>query len=342
VVIGLGEDLERAARELRARTEAPLVTGLSVAGSALVACAPVRLPDLFAGSPALVAVELAPRGGTLAVRGQTAGGVYERQLEVAPAPAGAEGGVAAALFGRESVEDLETRLAAGEEREPLDRAVERLGLAFQISTRLTSWVAVSEEATVDPTRPTRRVRVAQELPYGMSAEGLGLRSVSRPGAVRTTDTVHVLFQEAALGPARVRPARSGGRARKQAAPRPAAVDRGERIASGPSRMPEEEAAPVKHPLRLTATARKVGGSTVLEAEVGEPGLAWDPPATVRVRLRDGRELEVEVDAATTGAAALAPGQILRLVFRAPALDPEEIAEVGIDLDGGDLVLSVKC
>ncbi len=50
VVIGLGEDPERAARRLVSRTAAPLVTEVEVHGSALLDAAPARLPDLFAGA----------------------------------------------------------------------------------------------------------------------------------------------------------------------------------------------------------------------------------------------------------------------------------------------------
>jgi Ca-activated chloride channel family protein len=80
-----------------------------------------------------------------------------------------------ALFGREAVEDLETRLAAGGDAREIDASIERIGVDFQISTRLTSWVAVSEDITVDPGDPLRRERMPHELPYGVSAEGLGLR-----------------------------------------------------------------------------------------------------------------------------------------------------------------------
>ena len=44
-------------------------------------------------------------------------------------------------------------------------------MRFQISTRLTSWVAVDQVTAVDPRDPTRRVHVPQNLPYGMSVEG---------------------------------------------------------------------------------------------------------------------------------------------------------------------------
>ena len=92
-----------------------------------------------------------------------------------------------ACYGREAVEDLEMRVAAGPGGY-LDRQIETLGLDFQIATRLTSWVAVIEEATVDPGQPMRRERIPQALPAGLSVAGLGLRapafSVSRCGWAR--------------------------------------------------------------------------------------------------------------------------------------------------------------
>jgi Ca-activated chloride channel family protein len=125
-----------------------------------------------------VGVALRPEGGDLVVRGRTPEGTWEQRLQVAPVAAGEGSAAVGALFGREAVEDLEMRLAAGWGAREIDAAVERIGLDFQISTRLTSWVAVSEEATVDPGDPLRRQRMPQELPYGMSAEGLGLRPAS--------------------------------------------------------------------------------------------------------------------------------------------------------------------
>ncbi len=72
------------------------------------------------------------------------------------------------------------------------------------------------------------------------------------------------------------------------------------------------------------------------------GLAWDPPAAVRVRLGDGSLVEVEVDpGATTAPATLTSGQVLRLVLRAPGLDPARVAEVVLEGGGSPLVLWVK-
>src|SRR5262249_14824318 len=145
VIVGLGEDAERAAARLVARTSAPLLVDLVLGGSALVEHAPAKLPDLFAGAPALIGVALRPDGGELTVRGRTPEGTWEQRLRVAPAAPGEGSQAVVALFGREAVEDLETRLAAGGDAREVDATIERIGVDFQISTRLTSWVAVSKD-----------------------------------------------------------------------------------------------------------------------------------------------------------------------------------------------------
>ena len=177
VVIGLGEDPERAASRVVARTSAPLLVDLALSGSALVEHTPSRLPDLFANAPALVSLALRPEGGDLVVRGRTPEGSWEQRVRVEPRREGEGNPAFSALYAREKVEDFEMRLAAGGDVREIDRAIEGVGIDFQISTRLTSWVAVSEEQTVDPSDPLRRERMPHELPHGMSAEGLGLRPV---------------------------------------------------------------------------------------------------------------------------------------------------------------------
>ncbi|MBL8955768.1 MAG: VWA domain-containing protein [Myxococcaceae bacterium] len=176
VIIGLDEDAERAAARVLARTAQPLVTKLEISGSAVEGVAPQRPADLYAGAPALCSVKLKAHGGEILVRGQTAEGEFFERLEVKPIERGEGTKAAAKLFAREAVEDLEVDLAAGASQREIDARITSLGLDFQISTRLTSWVAVSPEATVDPRAPKHNANVPQELPYGMSAEGLGLRA----------------------------------------------------------------------------------------------------------------------------------------------------------------------
>ena len=180
VVIGIGEDPERAVSRLLARTSAPLLVELEVSGSAVIDHAPLKLPDLFAGAPALISVAMRPEGGELVVRGRTAEGAWQQRLHVAAIDAGTGNQAAIALFGREAVEDLETHLAGGGDQREVNATIEQLGVDFQIATRLTSWVAVSRDVTVDPRDALRHERMPQELPYGMSAEGVGLRAPSAP------------------------------------------------------------------------------------------------------------------------------------------------------------------
>jgi len=335
VVIGLGEDPERAALALRARTAAPLVTELSICGTALVASAPARLPDLFAGAPALLALELAPGGGSLELRGRTADGELVQRLEVAPATAGVGSPAAAALFGRESVEDLEMRLAAGDPGETVDRAEETLGLDFQISTRLTSWVAVSEEPTVDPTRPVRRERIPQELPHGLSVEGLGLRPAATVLGGPPAPMSAVPAREAAKA---TTPRRRARIAQSLRAPEM------DQVVLPPDASLEMRGEELLRPVRLVARLRHAGdGLLAVEAEVVDGPLPWRPPTRARVVLDDGTEMELEVDpAATTAPAQLGPGQSLRLVLRLPP-GPwgRRAREVRVKLAGLDLVLAVE-
>lgn len=179
LILAPGEDAERLVSGLLARTAAPLVTHVEVRGAALVANAPAYLPDLYAGSPALISLQLRPEGGQLELSGYTAEGPW-RQTVMVPACAEGQGTAAlAALFARETVEDLELAHATTTtDHAAIDRAIEDLGLRYQIATRLTTWVAVSQDATVDPTRPTRHEVVAHEVPQGTSVSGMGLRAAA--------------------------------------------------------------------------------------------------------------------------------------------------------------------
>lgn len=185
LVCGVGEDVEPLVARLLARTTAPLVTDLAVkralpAGDLEVACAVARLPDLYAGAPVLIPVRLPREGGTLVVVGRTANGEFRQEIPIVTDRVARP--YVRALYGREAVLDVDLRLAAGayaSSREA-DAEVERLGLAYGITTRQTSFVAVDTTRAVDPTAPTRRETVAQALPFGMTAEAAGLRPTSAP------------------------------------------------------------------------------------------------------------------------------------------------------------------
>lgn len=166
-ILGLSEDVEPGIERLVKRMLQPQVVNLKLEGSALVEASPQRLPDLFAGAPARIAVRVKP--GRLVLRGKSAEGLWEHVLEV---PHTMQPNHSMARYwAREQVEDLEA--AAAESYR--DAAIEALGINWGIVTRLTAFVAVSDEQTVDPGQPSRSYSIPHELPAGMSAESLGLR-----------------------------------------------------------------------------------------------------------------------------------------------------------------------
>ena len=150
-----------------------MLTDLTLDGSAVIARAPDAVPDVFAGSPVVAAVRLG--AGELVVRGRTADGDWERRLRVGmPRPGDGDPAIVA-LFGRERVADLEARSFGGER---CDAEIERLGVAFQIATRLTAFVAVDEIRAARPA--VRHEVVPQEVPYGTTAAAFGLRPATGP------------------------------------------------------------------------------------------------------------------------------------------------------------------
>jgi len=353
VVIGLEDDAERAAARIRARTEQPIVVDVQGSGDALLEVAPACIPDLYAGAPVLVSARVRPAGGELVVTGRTASGTWEQRVrvEVEQGSEGSEGsGVLATLFGREAVEDAEMRLAAGASRDEIDARVEALGLSYRIATRLTSWVAIDERASVDPRAPTRRETVPQALPYGMSIEGLGLRPpVLAAGPAAMPMARFALAAPMGVMPEAPReaPPEARGEARSWAS-MPKRAEAPEAKRGGVfSRALEAVLGAGRFSSTTTTTERVRGRVTkrkrdtiVIHLEVLE-AFDWDDAAlaaaSVVLELDDGTSVEAEVVVAqTTRAARLLPGQHAKLTLQ---LDREltatarvvHIAELGLDI-----------
>ncbi len=320
VLLGLGEPAAPAAQRLLARTAAPLVQGLELTGSALIASAPRALPDLFLGAPVRVAVHLHAGGGTLCLRGAGPLGAFAHELVVSPMSVGGEPAIAR-NYAREAVEDLEVELAATGAVRVIDPRIEQLGLLHRIATRLTSWVAISEQVGVDPQQAQRREVVPHELPYGMSVHQLGLRACAPPQVFTgeacmlsmPTPTRMVLREPGA--PFRAADTNAGGSQSMHS------VDR------------DEEAAPPSAKKgsflrRLFGGGAGEGGGALPHATLRLrnatewvfelAGLAaWQVPDRVVLVFADGSEIELVVELArTTANAVLAAGARVRLVLRA--------------------------
>ncbi|MEO7113784.1 MAG: VIT domain-containing protein [Polyangiaceae bacterium] len=218
VVLGLGEDPDRAAHRLRAHSEAPIVIDVEASGDALLATAPIKIPDLFAGAPVLLSARVLARGGEIILKGKTADGAWIQKIRAPQSDANSGSDAVVTLFGRELVEDAEMRIAAGLDKRLLDASIEATGIAYKISTRLTSWVAIDPKVSVDPRDPSRRVEQPQLLPYGVTAEGVGLRS---PQQMMAAPPSMAYSSGSVMSPKRARMSFGSAMPPPQSAPRPA-------------------------------------------------------------------------------------------------------------------------
>lgn len=217
ILLGLTEDPERAVSRLLARTAAPVLTDVTITGAIVTAQAPARAPDVFSGSPVLAALELSPEGGDVFVQGRLGGGTWRQRVRV-PAIQEGEGAQAVrALFARERVADLDVEWTMDRDVASVDAEIERIGVDFQIATRMTSWVAIDERRSVDPYAPSRSETVPQELPYGTSMESFGLGALggALPAVAQAALGASFELARSASAPAAMPAsiaARAGGRA----------------------------------------------------------------------------------------------------------------------------------
>jgi len=341
-IIGIDEDPERAIARVLAHTDAPTLVDLGIGGDALVEHAPQHLPDLMAGAPARIAVRVRPEGGTLRIEGRTAVGLWSRTIAVPPVAAGTGSAAIVALFGRECVEDLEMIRAAGESSPSIEQRITSIGLEFGISTRLTSWVAIDSERSVDPRRPTRRESVPQALPHGTSVAGLGLRAAAPLPPMQTMSIAMPMGAAPMAAPAPESAKRRAsivdgvaravsGLLRGRAAP-PPAPGAFEEAPTGrpPQYTPDAESSDEDSfedekltssrimPLEIVEVHGRAqplaDGTLVVELEVPAPGLEWIVPAVLVLELADGTRHDVAVDPArTTGSGTHPAGVRIRIV-----------------------------
>ena len=306
VQAGSSGDLQSAITTLKARLDAPLVTDLAIAGDGVIAVAPRALPDLYAGAPLRVMLELRPAGGRVQVSGQTSRGTWRDEITIDPMAAGTGPGLIARCYAREVVEDLEIDLAAGAGRADVDARIRTIGCDFQIATRLTAWIAVAEEADVDPRKPFRRIRQPQQLPHGLSAEGLGLTPFASPLAST--------FRKRAV-PAQMQTSDSYLMSLNECFD----LDFGEY-----DRVPPP--APHRPQYRLVARgAGRTASAWIFLLEVRGEDFAWHLPQRIQVTWANGDTSVAELlDDQTTAPGSVAVGATIRLVLRLPADSPQSV------------------
>jgi hypothetical protein len=197
-------------------------------------------------------------------------------------------------------------------------AIEQLGLDFGIATGRTSWVAVSDVATVDPTLPTRRTEVPQMLPVGLSAFGLGLTDDLGTMFGKGPELLGADVQVLSLGATRLR---LGMRGAPFSFRRAVSRSFGDRVAG---RV-------------VLATASRL----VVEFAVGATALVWRPEARAVVAIASHGFRVASLSAEEgTAPGRIEPGRTVRVVLKLDQELPAPPESLTIDLDGGRLLMIV--
>ncbi len=353
VVLGLGEDPDRAAHRLRAHSEAPIVVDVEASGDALLATVPIKIPDLFAGAPLLLSARVLANGGELILKGKTADGVWIEKIRVPRSEANSGSDAVVSLFARELVEDAEMKIAAGLDKRLLDASIEATGVAYKISTRLTSWVAIDPNASVDPRDPSRRVVQPQMLPYGVTAEGVGLRSAQHPMPAAAAPMAFGAPHATVMRP---RSAPAAGGAPPPAARRPAPVEDKKRESSLVGRIvdafkstdAQEETdtslersatTPIERRVLKGRIVVKKSGEVVVEFAL-DASLEWSV-YRVSIIFADGGSTPATIDEPrTTRNGSFSAGSVIRVALGfSPAFDAMKIATFDVTLT--NTVLSIE-
>jgi Ca-activated chloride channel family protein len=178
-IVDLSEPPDDAVARLFKRLDRPVLTDLeaSFEGAVVSDLLPARLPDLFAGQPLVVAGRI--RGGAPArvvLRGRLGERPWEARVPVAgeDADRGAGGTaqpVVGTLWARRRIDALLSERPTAPSAAAIEEVVAQ-ALRFKLVTPYTSFVAVERRLRVDPKLPLAQVLVPNELPAGVSYEGI--------------------------------------------------------------------------------------------------------------------------------------------------------------------------
>ncbi len=182
----LDEDIEGAIMRFQDRVSYPVLTDISVQ---LEHCKtwdvyPAALPDLYAGQP----VELTGRIKTsgkknpvLVVQAKQQGNPVTMRLELTAVPADP---AIERAWARARVDDL---LDQSIHQHPkLRDAIISLALEYQLVTPFTAFVALDDQAVLEPGEKAKKIQIAQPLPEGLDINGflggpaLQMRAMAAP------------------------------------------------------------------------------------------------------------------------------------------------------------------
>jgi len=177
--VGLNEDPSEAVENFYRKINDPYLVGINIDWGDLQIhdVYPERIPDLYAGEP-LVIVGQYDGGGSERVRinGTVGGSRWSTDFRVSLPERQSRNDVIATLWARKKIHELNREMYSEYGYEQYDQAIvdeiTDVALDYQIMSKYTAFVAVSEEIRTDPDGNPITVEVPVNMPDGVSYEGV--------------------------------------------------------------------------------------------------------------------------------------------------------------------------
>jgi Ca-activated chloride channel family protein len=183
VVTEPGEAAAAAAR-FKAYIESPVLTDIEVAyqGLDVYDVEPASIPDLMARRPLVLHGKWrGTPGGTITVKGVSGSGSFTKVVDVASAAATTSQPALSYLWARARIAAL-SDFNSGQENDAEAVEITRLGLAYNLLTRHTSFIAVLDQVR-NPDGNATDVAQPLPMPEGVSDEAVGVVNGSEPPLV---------------------------------------------------------------------------------------------------------------------------------------------------------------
>jgi Ca-activated chloride channel family protein len=195
--VSLNEDPSDAVESIYQKINDPYLVGIDIDWGDLDVhdVYPRRIPDLYAGEP-LVIVGQYDGGGSdrVTVSGTVAGSSWSTDFRVSLPERQSQNDVIATLWARKKIHELNREMYDQYGYEQYDQdivdQITDVALDYQIMSKYTAFVAVSEEVRTDPDGNPITVEVPVNMPEGVSYEGVFGTHGESSGAIYTGSTMN--------------------------------------------------------------------------------------------------------------------------------------------------------
>ncbi|GAB3288715.1 marine proteobacterial sortase target protein [Parahaliea aestuarii] len=181
--------------ELFARIAAPLAADVRVEWPQAVEAWPERVPDLYRGQPLIQAVRFtdALPAGEVTVSAVLVGESWQTTMPVPAQPGNTRHEGVASVWARSKIAGLMALKSAGQPEEGIRTRVLEVALAHQLLSPYTSFVAIEERVSREPTTPLRSGAVPNTRPRGQGHQPYAYPNTATTGPAKAFMGCFALF-----------------------------------------------------------------------------------------------------------------------------------------------------